>query len=160
MNNIIFIFCIVVVSFTIISVGVVLISTYPPQFMVRRFYVNSTYDINKYFFYYEKAVAYRMLFSDFSIFNSAIQIFSVASTFITVYIAINDSEYVILASLISATCQVVNLLLQPQKYIKAFSDAALIMEFSLNKQGMSEEQAYEEFLFAYKEVERIITQTK
>ena len=38
MNNIIFIFCIIVVLFTIISVVIVLISTYPPEFIVKRFF--------------------------------------------------------------------------------------------------------------------------
>lgn len=160
MNNIIYIFSIIVVSFTIISIFVVLISTHPPRFIVKNSNKNSSYELNKYYFYYQKATAYRMLFSGFSIFNSAMQILSIASTFITIYIAVKDSDYVILAALISATCQVVNLLLQPTKYIKAFSDAALIMEFSLNKHGLSEEQAYEEFLNAYKEAEKIITETK
>ena len=160
MNSIIFIFCIIVVLFTVISIIVVLISTYPPQFIVKNSNKNSLYELNKYYFYYQKATAYRMLFSGFSIFDSAMQILSVASTFITIYIAIKDSNYVILAALISATCQVINLLLQPTKYIKAFSDSALIMEFALNKHGLTEEQAYEEFLNAYKEAERVITETK
>lgn len=160
MNNIIYIFCIIVISFTIISIIVVLISTYPPKFIVKNFNKNSIYEIDKYYFYYRKATAYRMLFSGFSIFNSAMQILSIASTFITIYIAIKDSDYVILAALISATCQVANLLLQPTKYIKAFSDAALVMEYSLNKHGLSEEETYNEFLNAYQNAERIITKTK
>lgn len=160
MNKIIAIFSIIVVSFTVISIIIVLISTYPPKFIVKNSNKNCPYDLNKYYFYYQKATAYRMLFSGFSIFNSAMQILSIASTFITIYIAVKDSNYVILAALILATCQVVNLLLQPTKYIRAFSDAALVMEFSLNKHGLSEEQAYEEFLTAYKDAEKIITQTK
>ena len=85
---------------------------------------------------------------------------TVSATFITVYIAVSDSQYVVLASLISATCEIVNLLFQPEKYIVAFSDAALEMEYILHKPGMREDEAYEKFLETYRKAEEIISRTK
>lgn len=160
MNKIILIFVFIVVFFIIVSGIVLLLSTYPPKFIIKAFNRNALYNVDKYNFYYGKATAYRMLFTSFSFFERILQVLTVSATFITVYIAVSDSQYVVLASLISATCEIVNLLFQPEKYIVAFSDAALEMEYILHKSGMREDEAYEKFLETYRKAEEIITRTK
>lgn len=157
MNQVIVIFVGIVILFLVISLILIWISTYPPNFIVKKFYKNPLHDIKKYYFYYNKATAYRLLFTNFNIFGSIMQVLTIASTFITVYIAANDSKYVVLASLISATCEVVKLMLQPEKYAKAFSDAALIMEFSLLD---ASEESEKNLLAAYKTAENKISKTK
>ena len=100
-----------------------------------------------------------MLFTGFSVFANTVQVLSIASTFITLYIAVSDTKYVILASLISATFEVGRLMLQPEKYIKAFSDAALIMEFAL-LEILPADELKENLLLAYKQAEDRISETK
>lgn len=159
MNNIIIAFVSIVIMFLIISLLVLWIATYPPSFIVKKMYKNSMHNITDFYFYYNKATAYRLLFTGFNVFKSVLQILTIASTFITVYISVEASEYVTLAALISATCEVAVLMLQPEKYTKAFSDAALIMEFTLLK-TLPDKELKECFSKAYEEAENRITETK
>ena len=50
-------------------------------------------------------------------------------------------------------------MLQPEKYIKAFSDAALIMEFAL-LEILPADELKENLLLAYKQAEDRISETK
>lgn len=159
MNQIIIIFAEIVAVILVCSLIVLWIATYLPYLLVKRFNKNARYDIDKFYFYYNKATAYRMLFTSFSVFGNVLQVLAIASTFITVYIAVNKSQYVVLSSLISATCEVVKLMLQPEKYTKAFSDAALSMEYVLLEECAPQELE-KKLLEAYKRAEDIISKTK
>ncbi len=159
MNGVLIIFVCVIVALMLTTLIALLISTYPPFFLVKRLYRNPLYSMEEFYFYYNKATAYRMLFTGFSVFANTVQVLSIASTFITLYIAVSDTKYVILASLISATFEVGRLMLQPEKYIKAFSDAALIMEFAL-LEILPADELKENLLLAYKQAEDRISETK
>lgn len=158
-NNVIIIFVCLVIFFILLSLTVLWICTYPPVLLVKKMYKYPMHDIHKFYFYYNKATAYRMLFTCFNIFGSILQVSAVASTFITVYAAFKATGYVLLFSLISATCEVVKLMLQPEKYVKVFSDAALIMECALSENTLDNE-LNDVLLSAYKKAENRINETK
>lgn len=160
MNEILMVFTGIVAVFTVISLSVLWISTYPPRFIVKLFQKFPRHNITEYYFYYNKATAYRLLFTCFSIFGSILKVLATASTFITVYVAVNESDYVILSSLISATCQVISFMLQPEKYTKPFSDAALTMEYALLKEYVPPEKTADKLFEAYQQAEEIISKTK
>ena len=159
MDNIIIAFISILIFFVVISLLGLWISTYPPVFLVKMFYRYPRHDINQLYFYYNKAVSYRMLFTTFSIFDSVLQVIAVAATLITIYIAHKDSSYDLLFSLISATCQMTHLILQPSKYIKVFSDAAIIMELALLETKLTEDLD-DTLLIAYKKAESTISEIK
>lgn len=134
----------------------VLISSYPAKFMVRLHYKNPINDIEKYFFYYQKATAYRMLFSVHILMEKFFNITGSTMTFITVYCAIDKNDYILLCSLINAICQVATLSIPSEKYMKIYVQAARKLEYKLNKHYEDESKILNELETAYEEAEKII----
>lgn len=134
----------------------VFISTYPAKFMVKLHCRNSINNIEKYFFYYQKATAYRMLFSVHILMEKVFSITGSTMTFITVYCAIDKNDYILLCSLINAMCQVVILSIPSEKYIKIYVQAARKLEYKLNKHYENENEILNELEAAYEEAEKII----
>lgn len=151
---ILFIFIVAILS-TILGLSV-FISANPAKFMVRLHCINPINDIEKYFFYYQKATAYRMLFSVHILMEKIFNITGSTMTFITVYCAIDKNDYILLCSLINAMCQVVTLSIPSEKYMKIYVQAARKLEYKLNKHYENENEILNELEAAYEEAEKII----
>lgn len=144
-----------------------MISTYPGKFWIKRMYQNPILYDDIFFLYYQRATGYRMLFMVHTFFKNIIKILGTAALFITVYYAVvsetNKHELVLLFSLITAMCQVTELLIPMDKFILIYTNAARIMEYVLFevsagvKNGyIDKKTAYEKLREAYTEAEEYI----
>ena len=108
-----------------------------------------------------------MLFMVHTFFKNIIKILGTAALFITVYYAVanetNKLDVVLLFSLITAMCQVTELLVPMDKFILIYTHAARIMEYVLLsetagvKNGYNyKEEVYEKLRKAYIEAEEYI----
>ncbi len=162
---IIFLLTVVVIAF---PYGIAtVISTYPGKFWIKRMYQNPILDDDILYFYYQKATGYRMLFMVHTFFKNVIKIFGTAALFITVYYAVLDGEnehnLILLFSLITAICQVTEILVPMDKFIQIYTHAARIMEYALLPESagvkndyIDKKTAYEKLQEAYKSAEEYI----
>lgn len=155
-DNAIGIFCIIVASLAIILGFGILISSYPIRFFINMIYKKPEEEINKYYFYYQKATAYRMLFSIHTTISNTFKIISPTMTFITVYCAMDKNEYILLCSLLAAISSVVGIMIPSEKYIKIYVQAARVLEYELNTDYGSEDKNKEKLKEAYIKAENII----
>lgn len=144
-----------------------MISTYPGKFWIKRMYQNPILDDDILFFYYQRATGYRMLFMVHTFFKNVIKIFGTAALFITVYYAVVDDtnkyDLVLLFSLITAMCQVTELLVPMDKFIQIYTHAARIMEYAMLPESagvkndyIDKKTAYKKLQEAYKSAEEYI----
>lgn len=144
-----------------------MISTYPGKFWIKRMYQNPILDDDILYFYYQRATGYRMLFMVHTFFKNAIKIFGTAALFITVYYAVGDDpskhDLILFFSLITAMCQVTELLVPMDKYIQIYTRAGRIMKTVLLsssagvKNGyIDKKKAYKKLLKAYIKAEEYI----
>lgn len=123
---------IAIVAFIAITYGILIVgSTFPNKYSVKRMYKNAILDIDKYFYYYQRGAEYWKLFMVHTFFSNAIRILGSTMTFITVYCAIDGNEYILLCSLITAMCQVVTMMVPIDKFVKTYVEAARIMQYEL-----------------------------
>lgn len=134
-----------------------LIAGYPCKKMVYKLYKRNNEDLENYYFYYEKATAYRMLFSLFLFFNNFIKLAGFISTFVTVYCVVDKNDYILFFSLISAICQVVLMNMPIDKYAKTYVEAARMLEYELNKDYDNLKEKKENLNIVYKEAEDLIS---
>lgn len=155
-NDTILVFIIIVAAFGLFFGIGIAISTYPSKFWISKLHKSPILDINKYYFYYQKATAYRMLYIVHTIFSNTFQILGSTTTFITVYCAIDSNDYILLFSLIAAISQCVLLLIPTDKYSKVYVEAARLLEYELNEGGNDEKEIYKNLKETYKKAEEII----
>lgn len=155
-NETILIFVIIVALFIVVFGTLTIISTYPPRKFINIIHKKPTKNIDVFYFYYQKATAYRMLFVVHTLFSNIIKIIGSVTTFVTVYCAIDRNDYILICSLISAMCQVVGLLVPNDKYIKIYVQAARVLEYELNKDYDNQDELKKKLAEAYEKAEDII----
>lgn len=156
-NDTIIVFIIIVAVFGL-SYGLgIIISTYPAKFLINIMHKTPMLDINKYYFYYQKATAYRMLFIIHTGFANTFKVLGTTTTFITVYCAIDSNDYILLFSLITAICQVVALIIPSDKYMRIFAEGARLLEYELITEHPDEKAAFQDLKQAYEKAEEIIS---
>ena len=149
-------FIIIVAVFGIFFGIALFISSYPGKRFINKMHKNPFKDMDTYYFYYQKATAYRMLFLIHTAFDTTFKILGSTMTFITVYCAIDNNEYILLFSMIAAMCQTVGLIIPTGKYIKIYVEAARILEYALNTQYKNEDINKQKLNEAYQRAEEII----
>lgn len=143
------------------------ISTYPGKFWIKKIYKNPILDDDTLYLYYQRATGYRMLFMVHTFFKNVIKVVGLASLFITVYFAVVNSSHkyavVTLFSLITAMCQVIELLVPMDKFIQIYTKAARILEYDMylahagiKGEYMNKITAYEKLREAYIKAEEYI----
>lgn len=157
MQHTILIFIIMVIALGIIFGIASIIAGYPCKYFVINMFKNANKDIEEYYFYYQKATAYRMLFSIYLFFGNIIKTVGFMSTFITVYCAIDKNDYVLLCSLISAMCQTITLNMPIDKNAKIYVEAARILEYELNAEHDDKKVIKQKLNEAYKKAEELIS---
>ncbi len=137
-----------------------MISTYPSKFWIKRMYQNPILDDDILFFYYQRATSYRMLFMIHTFFKNIIKILGTAALFITVYYAVinendnNSHDLILLFSLITAMCQVTELLIPMDKFIQIYTQAARIMEYVLLSVSAGVKNGYKNNKIVYKKLRK------
>lgn len=134
-----------------------LMAGYPCQYFIKVIFKKRKEDIEEYYFYYQKATAYRMLFSIDLFFSNIIKIAGFVSTFITVYCVVDKNDYTLLFSLISAMCQVILTNMPLDKYAKIYVEAARMLEYELNKECDNIKEKKKNLNNVYKEAEDMIS---
>ena len=156
-NDTILVFIIIVAAFGIFYGLGIIFSTYPRKFLINMIHKNPTLNMNDYYFYYQKAAAYRMLFIVHTAFANVFKIMGTTTTFITVYCAIDSNDYILLFSLITAICQVVALLVPSDKYMRIFAESARLLEYELIAEHPDESTTKQKLKQAYERAEEIIS---
>lgn len=153
----------IIVFITIVAfVGVITaislcISSYPFEKLIKIVFKHPNLDLNKYYFYYQKATAYRLLFINHLIFSKTLKVLSTMSTFIVVYCAMANSDFILLFSLLTAICEVISLSIPVETYSKIYVQAARKLEYILNNSDELQEPDLTKALnLAYQEAEKII----
>lgn len=141
----------------IIGTGIV-VSTYPPRMFINIIHKKPMLNIDIFYFYYQKATAYRMLFVVHAIFYHILKVLGSVMTFVTVYCAVDNNNYIFFCALIAALCSALQLLLPEEQYMKIFAEGARILEYELNTNRENEEASKEELRKRYEEAERIIAE--
>lgn len=132
-------------------------STYPFKKLVFIIYKYPSLDPITYYFYYQKATAYRLLFSVHLIFDKLIKISNITSTFITLYCAVDNNDFILLFSMISAVSAAIALTIPSEMYSKLYVQAARKLEYILNNGTKFQEPELSIKLNeAYQEAESII----
>lgn len=150
-------FILIVVSVGIFFQILLAISSYPFKKLIYIVYKYPRLDIEYYYFYYQKATAYRLLFLVHELFRKTIKISNSTSTFITVYCIIENNNFNLLFSLIAAICELISLSMPINTYSKIYSQAARKLEFALNNgDNIQEPELSKKLNDTYKEVEQII----
>lgn len=151
-------FVLIVAISSLIIMAALLVATYPVKYIVKIVFGNPKLDLMKYYFYYQKATAYRMLFIVHTFINNACIVVGAMATFITTYCAVKNNNYVILYSLIAALCQVISLTIPSQTYMRVYVQSARIMEYALNDNydNCSETEIYKKLELAYEKAEDLI----
>lgn len=157
-NNTAQVFIIIVALLGFVFGGGMMIASYPRKILIGVVHKKPIKNIDEYYFYYQKATAYRLLFNIHVIFMYTFKILGSTMTFITVYCAINRNEYILLCSLIAAMCEVVSLIVPTDKYIKIYVQAARLLEYELFTEYENKKEEKINLIKAYKEAERIIAQ--
>ena len=125
---------VIIVAFVGIYVAVSLYtSAYPSEKRIRKIFKHPVLNLEKYYFYYQKATAYRLLFINNLIFSKILKVLSTMSTFIVVYCAMANNQFLLLFSLITAICEVISLTIPIETYSKMYVQAARRLEYILNK---------------------------
>lgn len=153
----IILFLIIIFIFSLLFGISSLIAGYPNKRMVNKIYKRRIEDIENYYFYYEKATAYRMLFSIDLFFSNFIKLSGFISTLITVYCVMDKNDFILLFSLISAICQVVMMNMPIDKYAKIYVEAARALEYELNKEYENNEEKIKILNDTYKKIEETIS---
>lgn len=132
-------------------------STYPSKKRVNKIFEHQLLDLEKYYFYYQKATAYRLLFINLLLFSKILKVLSTMPTFIVVYCAMADNRFILLFSLITAICEVVLLNIPLESYSKMYVQAARKLEYILNNSdNLQEPELTKALNAAYQEAEKII----
>lgn len=151
------VFLIIVISIGAIVAIFLSIFSYPSKKLVNILYKYPQNDIKRYYFYYQKATAYRLLFITHLIFSKIIKILSATATFITVYCAMDNNEFILLFSLLAAICEVISLTIPTEEYSKMYVCAARKLEYILNVENDLDNEKLGKLLnIAYQEAEKII----
>lgn len=95
----IIIFIIIVVSVGILTAITLCISSYPFKRLVKMVFKYPVLELEKYYFYYQKATAYRLLFINLLLFSKILKVLSTMPTFIVVYCAMADNRFILGVSL-------------------------------------------------------------
>lgn len=72
----------------------IFISVHPRERWIKMMHKHPVLDMDKYYFYYQKATAYRMLFAMHTFFTNTFKVLGATMTFITVYCAIDGNNYI------------------------------------------------------------------
>lgn len=132
-------------------------SAYPSKKRVNKIFKHPVLDLEKYYFYYQKAAAYRLLFGNHILFSKVLKVLSTMSTFIVVYCAMANNQFLLLFSLITAICEVISLNIPLEKYSKMYVQAARKLEYVLiNETNLQEPDLIKALSNAYKEAEKIV----
>ena len=132
-------------------------SAYPSKKRVDKIFKYPKLDLENYYFYYQKATAYRFLFINNLIFSKILKVLSTMSTFIVVYCAMANNQFILLFSLITAVCEVISLSMPIETYSKMYVQAARKLEYVLNNDANLQEPELTKALSnAYQEAEKII----
>lgn len=132
-------------------------SSYPSKKRVDKIFKYPKLDLEKYYFYYQKATAYRFLFINNLIFSKILKVLSTMSTFIVVYCAMANNQFILLFSLITAVCEVISLSMPIETYSKMYVQAARKLEYVLNNDAdLREPELTKTLSNAYQEAEKII----
>lgn len=151
------IFIIIVAIIVSLMVILLIISSYPFRIIINTMHKYPTLDLKKYYFFYQKTTAYRLLFNVNLAFSMMLKIIGTTTTFITIYCAIDNNTFILLFSLITAICEVVSLTIPTDKYSKVYVQAARKLEYVLNNGDNLQESELTRMLnSAYKEAEKII----
>lgn len=157
-NNTAQVFIIIVALLGFVFGGSMMIASYPGKILIGVVHKKPKKDIDEYYFYYQKATAYRLLFNIHVVFMYTFKILGTTMTFITVYCAIDWNDYILLCSLIAAMCEVVSLIVPTDKYIRIYVQAARLLEYELFTEYENEKEEKIKLTKAYEKAERIIAQ--
>lgn len=153
----IILFIIIVASVGILTAITLCISSYPFKKLVKIVFKYPVLDLEKYYFYYQKATAYRLLFMNHLIFSKILKVLSTMSTFIVVYCAMANNQFLLLFSLLTAICKVISLSMPIETYSKMYVQAARKLEYILNNdENLEEPELTKALNIAYQEAEKII----
>lgn len=157
-NDTVRVFVIVVAVLGGIFGSGIMVATYPGKLLIKLIHKKPMKDMDKYYFYYQKATAYRLLFNIHTIFMYTFKTLGSTMTFITVYCAIDKNDYLLLCSLIAAMCEVISLLVPTDKYIRIYVQAARLLEYELSTDHENEIEEKTKLKEAYEKAEKIIAQ--
>ena len=150
-------FIIIVASVGIFFQILLTISSYPLKKLIGIIHKYPRLNLEQYYFYYQKATAYRLLYIVHLLFGKTMKILSATATFITVYCAIDNNDFILLFSLIAAMCEVVTLSMPVDTYSKIYVQAARKLEYVLNNGDNVQEPELSKVLNnTYQEAEKII----
>ncbi len=156
-NDTIKTFIIIVASVGIFFQILLSMSSYPFKKFISIMYKYPKLNLEQYYFYYQKATAYRMLYMAHILFGKTLKILSVTATFITVYCAVDNNDFILLFSLIAAMCEVILLSIPVDTYSKIYVKAARKLEYVLNNgDNIQEPELSRELNSTYQEAEEII----
>lgn len=145
--------CIIGASYLVL----LLISSFPFKKLISVMHKHPRFELEKYYFYYQKATAYRLLYTTHLFFEKAIKIISSAATFITVYCAIDNNAFILLFSLIVAMSEIFLLSIPLDTYSRIYVQAARKLEYVLNEgDDIKEPELSKKLNNAYMEAEKII----
>ena len=142
-----------------ISIWLIIINT-PRKKAVEKKYQQAMIDFKEYFFYFQKATAYRKLHTSFLALNYSFRTINIISTMILVY-NVFHSKLDVLVALVSAISEVMILLFQFEKKSRMYLYCATILEDVLHKQYsfLRKQRIKTELLKAYLKAEKHIEQT-
>lgn len=153
----IILFIIIVAFIGILAAITLCISSYPSKGLVNIVFKYPRLNLKDYYFYYQKATAYRLLFMNHLIFSKILKVLSTMSTFIVVYCAMANNQFLLLFSLITAICEVISLNMPIETYSKMYVQAARKLEYVLNNdKNLQEPELIKALNAAYQEAEKII----
>ena len=154
-KTILYFFILVMLIGLIYGIGIV-IATYPSKFWIKKIYKNLKLEEDVFYFYIQRAAGYRMLFMIHTFFGHLFKVMGTAALFITVYFAVgNDNKNLILLfSLIAAMCQVIVLIIPVEKFVRIYTQAARIMEYSLLSESAGIKKEFKDYTKAYKKLRK------
>ena len=157
---IILIFVAIVAAVGLIGFTVLYIATYPSLKSIKKMYKELPLSNENYFFYLQKATAYRNLFTCHLVFNYFVKVLGAVATIITVYFAFEETynDFIILSALIATTCNLIGIVIPFEKLAGVFVRCARIMEKGLyeNYEGQDIPQIKQSLNNKYQECEDLI----
>lgn len=128
---------------------VLFVSMNPSERIIKKSFQNYN---TTFFFFYQKATAYRLLFNAHTFISTALKISNACTTFIVVYCAMVDESYILLFSMLSALGNVIALTIPFEGYAKMYVEASRELERAL----LDDNATQQTLLNAYNRAEEII----
>jgi hypothetical protein len=111
----------------------IMVKSFPSEKAIKRRYIGIADDVEiaNYYFFYEKAVSYRGLFRVYLTYHYLVRILGVTATMVTVYCAFANADFLLVAALIAAICDIFILAIPLNELSKKFLDGNIRLESML-----------------------------